>query len=265
VGNLIRQILQTILRLVGLLLALEILDLTTLVGALVGTAGLFGLAVGFALRDIVENYLAGALLSIRSPFRLNDFVSIAGEEGVVIRLNAREVILMSLSGNHIRIPNSSVFKSVILNFTRNPLRGFEFPVSEGMGEDLLKVQEVGLRTLKAMKGVIDDPLPSMRVEEIGDNSMSVLFAGWVDQRQADYLKVRSESIRLVKKSLDQAGIELPEPSQTIHISSAEEAKVRPAESETSAEEDAKEADVAVLHQLDKQIEEELRKEENENP
>jgi len=262
VGNLIRQILRTILLLVGLLLALEILDLTTLVGALVGTAGLFGLAVGFAFRDIVENYLAGALLSIRSPFRLNDFVSIAGEEGVVIRLTTREVLLMSLSGNHIRIPNSSVFKSVIMNFTRNPLRGLDFSLGVGMGEDLLKVQEVGLRTLKAMKGVIDDPPPSMRVQEIGDYSMSVLFMGWVDQREADYLKVKSESIRLVKKSLDQAGIELPEPSQTIHFSSAEEEKVRRPEPGTSAEEDAKEADVAVVHQLDKQIEEDLRKEEN---
>jgi small-conductance mechanosensitive channel len=261
-GNLIRQLVRMILLLMGLLLALEILDLTTLIGALVGTAGLFGLAMGFAFRDIVENYLAGVLLSIRSPFRLNEFVSLAGEEGVIVQLTTREVVLMTLDGNHIRIPNAVVFRSVIQNFTRNPFRRFQFLVGIGMAEDLVYVQEIGLRTLRAMKGVVDDPSPSMRVEEIGDHSMSVLFMGWVDQREADYLKVRSEAIRLVKKGLDQAGVELPEPSQTIHLLKAGEAAARRPEPSISVEEDAMQADVAVVRQLDKQIEEDLRAEEN---
>jgi small-conductance mechanosensitive channel len=246
----------------GLLLALKILDLTTLMGALVGTAGLFGLAVGFAFRDMVENYLAGALLSIKSPFRLNDFVSIAGEQGVVIRLTTRELVLMTLHGNHVRIPNSTVFKSIILNFTRNPLRAFEFTIGVGMAEDLLRVQQLGLRTLKAMKGVMDDPPPLMRVEGIGDYSVSVLFMGWVDQRQADYQKVRSESIRLLKKALEQGGVELPEPSQTVHLSRPDAEKPLRREPATSIEEDAKQADVAVVRQLDKQIQEDLSEEEN---
>ncbi|MFW6235628.1 MAG: BON domain-containing protein [Desulfovibrionales bacterium] len=263
-GNLVRQILRTVIVLMGLILALEILDLTALMGALVGTAGLFGLAVGFAFRDIVENYLARALLSIRSPFDLNDFVNIAGEDGVILRLTTREVVLMSLDGNHVRIPNSMVFKSVIRNFTRNPRRGFLFPVGVGMGEDLLHVQAVGLRTLRAMKGVLDDPGPSMQVSQIGDFSIVVKFQGWVDQRTADFIKVRSEAIRLVKTAFDQAGIEMPEPSQTVNLTKRKETQVVKSERVMSVEEEAGTADVDVVRQLDQQIREDFETSQEEN-
>ena len=101
----------------GVLLALDILDLTALVGAVLGTVGVVGLAIGFAFKDIVENYLAGLLLSIRRPFALNDLVLIESHEGRVVRLTPSELILMTLEGNHVRIPNATVFKSFIYNFS----------------------------------------------------------------------------------------------------------------------------------------------------
>ncbi|MFW5791548.1 MAG: mechanosensitive ion channel domain-containing protein [Desulfohalobiaceae bacterium] len=254
-GNLIRQVLRMVLLLMGLLLALEILDLTSLMGALLGTAGLFGLALGFAFRDIVENYLAGALLSIKSPFRLNDFVSIGPDQGVIVRFNSRELVLMTLDGNHLRIPNATVYKNVIRNYTSNPRRRFQFSLGVGMDERLLEVQEVGLRTLNAMPGVMDNPPPTMLVEQVGDFSMVISFFGWVDQRQADFLKVRSEAMRLVKRAFDQAGIEMPQPSQTVHLLQApREERHAPADL-AAMEDEARKADVAVVHQLDQQIEE----------
>lgn len=254
-GNLIRQVLRMVLLLMGLLLALEILDLTSLMGALLGTAGLFGLALGFAFRDIVENYLAGALLSIKSPFRLNDFVSIGQDEGVIIRLNSRELVIMTLDGNHVRIPNATVYKSVIKNYTSNPRRRFQFSLGVGMDERLLEVQDVGLRTLNAMPGVMDDPSPAMLVEQVGDFSMVVSFFGWVDQRQADFLKVRSEAMRLVKRAFDQVGIEMPEPSQTVHLLQVPREERLASADLAEVEDEAKKADVGVVHQLDQQIQE----------
>ncbi len=254
-GNLIRQVLRMVLLLMGLLLALEILDLTSLMGALLGTAGLFGLALGFAFRDIVENYLAGALLSIKSPFRLNDLVSIGQDQGVIVRLNSRELVIMTLDGDHVRIPNAMVYKSVIKNYTSNPRRRFQFSLGVGMDERLLEVQEVGLRTLKAMPGVMDDPPPTMLVAQVGDFSMVVSFFGWVDQRQADFLKVRSEAMRLVKQAFDQAGIEMPEPSQTVNLLQVPREERHPTADLSVMEDEVREADVGVVHQLDQQIEE----------
>ncbi|MEM6337604.1 MAG: mechanosensitive ion channel domain-containing protein, partial [Bacteroidota bacterium] len=108
--NLIRRTLRLIVLLTGLLLVLDILGVTALVGAVLGAAGLLGVAIGFAFQDIVENYLAGVLLSVRQPFALGDAVRIGDEEGKVMRLTARELLLMTYDGNHFRIPNASVFK-----------------------------------------------------------------------------------------------------------------------------------------------------------
>jgi small-conductance mechanosensitive channel len=80
---------------------LEILDATALLGTIVGVAGVMGLAIGFALRDTVENYIASILLSIRQPFRPLDQIVLENYEGLVMKLTSRETILMTLDGNHV--------------------------------------------------------------------------------------------------------------------------------------------------------------------
>ena len=215
VRSLIRRAIRLFILGAGLLVALNLVGATWIFGALVGTAGLAGLAIGFAFKDIIENYLAGILLSIRHPFSPNDFVSVADREGKIVRLTARETILMTLDGNHVRIPNAMVFGSVIVNFSRNPLRRFGFDIGVGTGEDLAEVQDVGMRTLEDMKNVLDDPPPLVLVKEMGDSSVVMGFFGWFDQRTTHPDVVRSEAIRLVKGALDTAGIEMPSPEHRV--------------------------------------------------
>ena len=259
--NLIRQFLRKGILLLGVLFAFDILDLTALVGAVLGTVGVLGLAIGFAFKDIVENYLAGVLLSIRRPFDLNDLVLIQSHEGRVVRLTPSELILMTLEGNHVRIPNATVFKSFICNYSINPRRRFDFGVGVGVNEDLLDVQEYGCLAMRKMQGVMEEPAPFMIVETLGDFSVLVRFFGWVDQRNADFAKVRGEAIRRVKLALDEAGVEMPEPAQTIRMVSAGDKQ--PAEAlKLSGEGDAEEeqtkiVDVSRDTQLDDQISEEL--------
>ncbi len=267
--NLIHQILRAAIMLTGVILALDILDLTTLVGALAGTAGVAGLAVGFAFRDIVENYLAGVLLSIRSPFAINDLVQIGTHEGKVVRLTSREMVLMTLDGNHVVIPNSTVFKTTIYNYTRNPMRRFRFHVGVGVTEDLARVQEVGCNALRRIKGVVSDPGPFMRVEELADFNVVVKFFGWVDQRQVDFLKVQSEAIRVVKAALDGAGVEMPEPTQKVRFyplppEEAQAGSRIPPVTQAQVEQAAAEADVSPDTYLDDQIKEDQAQSDEEN-
>jgi len=133
----------------------------------------------------------------------------------VVRVTSRELVLITLQGNHhIRIPNAQVFRSVITNYTRNPLRRFDIAIGVGVAEDLTDVQRIGCAVLEAMRGVAADPTPTMRNKAFGASTMDVVFAGWVDQRNADFLKVRSEAVRLLKEALEQAGQTAPrEPTQ----------------------------------------------------
>jgi len=248
-----RQAASTAVLLVGVLIVLELLDITALVGALLGTAGVIGIAVGFAFKDIVENYLASLILSVRQPFSKNDLVRIGSQQGKVVRLNLRETVLMTLDGNHLRIPNAEVFKSVITNYTRNPLRRFDFGIGIGNGEDLTRVLGLGRDVLQGVPGVLADPGPSVLVEGLGDFAVDVHFYAWVDQGRHGFSAVMSEAIRLVKEAYDRAGVDMPEPIHRVHLREAAPAE-RPAPEVVAIEGNAPApVDLAATDAVDEQI------------
>lgn len=219
-ADLLQQVVRAAILLAGVVVALDVLDATALVGTVLGAAGILGLALGFALRDTVENYIASLLLSLRQPFGHDDLVRIEGWEGRVLRLTSRATVLMTLDGNHVRIPNATVYRAIIVNYTRNPARAFAFETGVGTEQDLAAAQRLGADTLAHMDGVLDHPPPVATVESLGDSNVVLKLMGWVDQQQADFLKVRSEAIRLVKQAFDRAGVRMPEPTYGVRLSGA---------------------------------------------
>ncbi len=215
--NLARRLVRLMVILLGFVLALEILDATAIVGAVFGAAGLVGIVFGFAFKNILENYLSGVLLSTQNPFEIGDFIEIGGLSGKVALLTSRDTVLITPDGNHLRIPNSIVINSELLNYTRNPLRRFEFAAGISVNIDLNKAQKVGLLALARIPEVLDDPEPVIVVDQLGESTIQLRFFAWLDQTQHDFLKVRSQSIRLVKEAFDEAGIEMPEPIYRVHL------------------------------------------------
>ncbi len=259
---LIGQLIRVMIFLLGVLLALDILGATPVVAAVLGSVGLVGLALGFAFRDIVENYLAGILMSLRQPFRQHDHVQIGSHEGRVLRLTSRELVLMMLDGNHLRIPNGTVFKSPIHNFSLNPRRRFDFVVTIKITDDVTYVQELGIETLVAMNGVLDEPGSFARVDSMSASNVTVHFFGWVDQREVDIGKVKSQAIRLVKEAFSDVGILPPETPPPVKETATPS---RPdIESLPTAKREATEVDVSVDTQLEDQIREDLSNSEEEN-
>lgn len=253
VENLVRQFISLVVFLVGVLFVLDMFGVTTLVGAVLGTAGVAGLALGFAFRDIAENYLASIILGVQQPFGKNDHIKVGEYEGKVIRMTTRETVLMTLSGNHVRIPNSTVFKNPTYNLTRNPMRRFEFTVGVGVGEEIADAREVGVQTLRETAGVSDDPEPFMRVEELADSTVTVKLFGWVDQSQYDWLKVKSEAIRRVKSAFDAADIEMPEPTYRVLTRQFEEEDVDERRKRGEHELQDSETEVERTEEIDEQI------------
>ncbi|NCP12844.1 MAG: mechanosensitive ion channel [Sphingomonadales bacterium] len=201
----------------GLIIALQILDATALLGLVLGSAGIIGIALGFAVRDTVDNYVSSLMLSLRQPFRANDHVIIDTLEGHVIRLTSRATVLMTLDGNHLRIPNATVFKANILNFTRNPQRRFEFDLGVDSADDPLAAMRVGLDAMRALPFVLDEPRSHAIIQAVGDSSIVLRFFAWVDQQETDYMKGRSLAIQAAKSALEEAGYELPEPIYRIRV------------------------------------------------
>lgn len=210
-AELIASAIRFVFVVAGLVIALNLVGAETLLGAVLGGAGLVGLALGFALRDTIENYVASLMLSLRQPFRPNDHVVIDSYEGRVIRLTSRATVLMTLDGNHLRVPNSQVFKAVILNYTRNPQRRFEFDLGVDADDDALAARRLGRDTLAGLDFVLKQPRPEARVLEVGDSNVVIRFLGWIDQQESDWFKAQSLAIIAVKAALEGAGFGLPEP------------------------------------------------------
>ncbi|WP_420606586.1 mechanosensitive ion channel domain-containing protein [Novosphingopyxis sp.] len=218
-ADLIATTVRLLVILMGLVIALDLLGATTLLGAILGSAGVVGLAIGFAVKDTVDNYVSSLMLSIRQPFRANDHVVIGDREGRVIRLTSRATILMTLDGNHLRIPNSTVFMAEILNYTRNPERRFDFMLGVDADDDPGEAMKVGTERLRRLSFVLPDPAPGARLEEVGDSNIMLRFLGWIDQTETDWFKARSAAIRAVKITLEERGFGLPEPIYRLRFDS----------------------------------------------
>ena len=223
-ANLLSRVVRLGLTALGIFIALEILDATAIATGILGVAGVAGVALGFAFRNIVENYLAGILLSLRNPFATNDLVEIGEHLGKVVRLTSRDTVLMTLDGNHLRIPNSVIITSALTNYTRNPLRRFDFGVGVSTDLDLADVRALGLRILSGIESVLTDPAPMATIDALGDSTVNMRFYGWVDQERHDFSKTQSEAIRLLKEAFDDADIEMPEPIYRVHLHQADAVK-----------------------------------------
>ena len=217
VGDLLAQAVRAASLVLGLVLALNLLGATALMGTVLGGAGLIGIAVGFALRDTLENYISSIMLSLRQPFRANDHVVIDGHEGKVVRLTSRATVLMTLDGNHLRIPNLIVFKAVILNYTRNPERRLAFELGVDAEDDPEAAITVALAAVAGLDFILADPAPNGVIVTVGDSNIVLGFTAWIDQDQADFLKARSAAIRAAKIAVEAAGFTLPEPIYRLRI------------------------------------------------
>lgn len=201
----------------GVVIALDMIGATALLGAVLGGAGVIGIGLGFAMRETIENYVASLMLSLRQPFRANDHVVIGDLEGRIIRLTSRATIMMTLDGNHLRIPNSTVFKAVILNYTTNPQRRFSFELGIDADDDATQARRLGREVLAALPFVLATPSPEARIVNVGDSNIVIQFLGWIDQQETDLNKARSRAVAAMKTALEDAGFGLPEPIYRVRL------------------------------------------------
>lgn len=217
IAEILRQLVRVVFLIGGVVVALDIVGAGALLGTVLGAAGIIGLAVGFGVRDTIENFVSSVMLSLRQPFRPNDLVEVDGELGHVIRLTSRATVLLTLDGNHVRIPNAVVFKSKIRNYTRQPARRFDFDLGVDAATDLVQALRVGVGALNSLDFVIDEPPAQAWVETVGESNVVIRYMAWVDQSQTDYWVARGEAIRVTKLALDGAGIAMPEPIYNLNV------------------------------------------------
>lgn len=199
----------------GVYLILRVSGLTQLALTLIGGTGLVGLIVGVAFRDITENFLASIFLSMQPPFETGDLVEISEVIGYVQQLNMRTTILMTLDGNIVQIPNSSVYKNTLSNFTSNANRRESFVVGIGYDDAISQAQETALGVLVNHPAVLMDPEPAVLADSLGASTVNLRVYFWINGREYSWMKVRSSLIRQVKRAFQEQGISMPDGAREV--------------------------------------------------
>ncbi|HYO26227.1 MAG TPA: mechanosensitive ion channel domain-containing protein [Lacipirellulaceae bacterium] len=210
--------------LLGLYFAMQVSGLTKLAATVLGGTGIIGLVIGIAFRDIAENFLASILISIQRPFHPGDLILVADQQGYVQKVTSRGTVLMTLEGNYVQVPNATIYKSIIRNFTANPNTRLDFTVGLSYQDDAATAQEAIRRVLLEHDAVLDDPEPLVLVEELALVPPVVRLHAyfWINGREHSSLKVRSALVRLSIRALQAAGLTMPDAPRT----APESAKVR---------------------------------------
>lgn len=200
---------------IGIYLALRISGLTRIAITVVSGTGLIGLILGFAFRDIAENFLASLLLSIQRPFRLGDVVEVEGHLGIVRKVTARGTLLIDFDGNHIQIANATVYKNTIKNYSANPLMRIDFTVGIGYDDAIPHAQQVVRDVLESHPSVLDDPEPLVLVDQLGSSTVNLKVYFWINGAEHSTLKMKSSVMRLVVNKLLDAGVSMPDESREV--------------------------------------------------
>lgn len=187
------------------------------IAPLLGALGLIGLALAFAFQDILENFIAGILMSLRRPFNEGDQIKTGDIEGTVQDITLRSVTLRAFNGERIYVPNAMVWKSPIVNHTELGSRRTTLRVGVAYDTDLDSAQRVLVETMTSVDGVLSEPPPRAFVEQFGDSSIDFAMRFWHEPQTAVQWDVRDRVARKLKKDLDAAGIEIPFPQRVLQV------------------------------------------------
>ena len=196
----------------GITLLFRFLGLTGAVSGILASAGITAFVIGFALKDIGENFLAGILLAFKRPFRIGDTVDIQGVRGRVLALNLRDTQIKTGDGKDVFLPNASIIKNPLINFTIDGYLSYSFVVGLDYGSNYTHALEIMEHAIIQVPGILtEDRKPSVNVSEMTSSTLNVTVAYWVNTHNRQYsdLKVRSNAILAVLTALEKAGFNLP--------------------------------------------------------
>jgi len=183
---------------------------------LISALGITGIAIGFAFKDIFENFLAGILILITEPFRIDDQIVFGAFEGTIERIEARATMLRTYDGRLVVIPNADLFKGSVIVNTAFPIRRLEYDVGIGNGDNIQSAKKIMLAAIREVEGVVTDPPPDALVFGYGDSSLTIRIRWWINPpRRADALEIRDRILEKVKIALTNAGIDLPYPTHQV--------------------------------------------------
>lgn len=184
------------------------------VAPLVAGLGVTGFVLGFAFQESLGNLASGLMIALNEPFKVGDFVEIAGLQGTVVEMNIMATTLTTGDNKKIVVPNKSVWGGPIVNYSAMATRRVDVQVGIAYGEDIGRALDVIRETVLSVPGVLQTPAPTIAVAALAESQVTINVRPWA--KNADYWSVYFETLKAIKDELGRVGIEIPFPQVTVH-------------------------------------------------
>ena len=212
ISRLICQVTRWVILVAGIISALQrFFDVTAFLAGL----GILGFTIGFAMQNIMQNFVAGVILLIQQPFKIGDIIKVDVYDGTVQAINLRATELRTRKGLIVLIPNSDMLSNTITNYTRSIFRRIDLPVGIGYDSDPNTARQVILQAIHSIPEVLVDPVPSVIFSNFGDLSIDLTVYFWIDTGTIDYFDAIDRAFVIIKAALAEHAIEIPFPIRTL--------------------------------------------------
>ena len=200
----------------ALFIALGIMELEKTVTSLLAGVGIIGLAIGFAFKDAIANFLSGIYITFKSTVNVGDIMEFDNHMGTVSSIGLRAVKINTFQGQEVVIPNRLIFEDIYTHYTVNHIRRIDLNVGVSYGEDLQKVEDTTLSAIEKIDYLLKSKPIDLYYLEFGDSSINFVVRYWVNfHKQTDYLKALSDGIKNIKSAYDANDITIPFPIRTL--------------------------------------------------
>ncbi len=204
--------------LAGLIVASALHQMGFKLGVLLGAAGILTVAIGFASQTSASNLISGLFLLAERPFQIGDVIRVADNTGEVLAVDLLSVKLRTFDNLFVRIPNETIIKSQVTNFSRFPIRRYDLQLGVAYKENLTRVRQVLLEVADRNHLCLEEPKPLVIFQAFGTSSVDLQLSVWV--RRENFLDLRNSIPDEVKAAFDLQGIEIPFPHVSLYAGSA---------------------------------------------
>ena len=185
------------------------------ISAILGAAGIAGVAIGFASQTSISNVISGLFVITERAFKINDIIEVNGTMGTVQSINLLSVSLKTFDNQYVRIPNESIIKANLINYSQFPYRRAKTELSVAYGTDLRKVEQILLAVAKKNAFVIEEPAPSILWTSFADSGINLTLMAWT--KIENFGKLRNSLFIEIDEKLKEENIEVPFPQLDVHI------------------------------------------------
>jgi small conductance mechanosensitive channel len=217
VSGFLSNLIVAVFMIISIFVVLSIMNLSDALTAMLGTAGVIGLAVGLALQDPMINLFSGVLMSVRDYYKVGDLIETNGFFGRIMKINLRSTVILTPQGQEVIIPNKDVLQNPLMNYSHNGRRRIDISCGVAYGDDLETVRKIAIKAIEESDLNLAESRPiQLFFTEFGDSSINFKLRFWKNiTEQSDYLEAQDKAIVALKKAFDKNGITIPFPIRTL--------------------------------------------------